>query len=108
MSHVRRYAAALAAAAAMLAMAGVAAVSSSAATKQKTYPVHSLTTSDGTRFVQTYDGRNFHARGLRDGTHRLTNGGAIRVRGGIIVWDAFGVVARSKRGTAVADLDPTG
>jgi hypothetical protein len=39
---------------------------------------------------------------LADGQYRLTNGGAIRVANGRIVWDAFGVVDRLDRGEQIA------
>ncbi|MBV9993714.1 MAG: hypothetical protein JO127_00745 [Caulobacteraceae bacterium] len=38
---------------------------------------------------------------LADGTYRLTNGGAIRVQEGRIVWDAFGVVDKLAKGAPV-------
>jgi hypothetical protein len=44
---------------------------------------------------------------LQDGTYKTTNGGAIRVKGGVIVWDAFGVIERlniqKKKGQGVAE-----
>ena len=49
-------------------------------------------------FVQLRDGRHV---ALADGAYSLTNGGAIRVRGGRIVWDAFGVVDKLQRGIPV-------
>lgn len=44
---------------------------------------------------------------LRDGVYKTDNGGAIRVRNGLIVWDAFGAVERLKRGQGLA-AGPTG
>ena len=43
---------------------------------------------------------------LKDGVYKTDNGGAIRVRGGVIVWDAFGAVERLRRsgGTAEAPI----
>jgi hypothetical protein len=35
---------------------------------------------------------------MPDGSYRLTNGGAIRVSRGIIVWDAFGVAEALQKG----------
>jgi hypothetical protein len=55
----------------------------------------SLSLSNGTAFNTTFD-RNTSSfkTPLADGTYKLNNGGAIRVRGGAIVWDAFGVIDR--------------
>ena len=105
MLQFRKFAVPLVVAGAVLAVAGVT-VSRGAAPN---YPVWTLTTREGTKVLQTFDGRHFHAlvpspRGnvpLKDGEYKLTNGGAIKVRGGRIVWDAFGVVEKfEKRGLA--------
>jgi hypothetical protein len=76
------------------------------------FPTFALASVDGQAITQTFDGKSFHARGsggpLKDGDYKLANGGAIKVRGGIIVWDAFGVVAKLKRTGIASDLDPTG
>jgi len=76
------------------------------------FPVHALATTDGTAITQSFDGKNFHARGvggpIKDGDYKLTNGGAIRVRGGVIVWDAFGVVQKFKRTGIASFTDPSG
>lgn len=51
-----------------------------------------------TAFTRLRDGRRIP---LADGVYALSNGGAIRVRGGRIVWDAFGVVDKLNRGVPV-------
>ena len=112
MSQFRKFAVPLVVAGAVVAVAGVT-VSSGAAPK---YPVHTLTTSEGTKVLQTFDGKSFHAlvsgpRGnvpLNDGRHKLANGGEIEVRGGRIVWDAFGVVEKFEKRGLASYTDPSG
>src|SRR5947207_181689 len=58
---------------------------------------HTVTTTDGKTIHVTVKGKQY-AADVADGTYKLTNGGAIRVRGGKIVWDAFGAVKRLKTG----------
>jgi hypothetical protein len=68
-----------------------------------------LHTTAGMKIYQTYNpaDRSFSAmvdtRGgrapLRNGSYRLSNGGAIKVANGKIVWDAFGIVRRINAGT---------
>jgi hypothetical protein len=71
-------------------------------------PYEILVTTTGTRVTSFYNasGKVFSALTtqngrqvpLHDGTYRLTNGGAIRVINGIIVWDAFGVIDQLNKG----------
>ena len=69
----------------------------------------SLAMSNGTAFNATFDrNRNVFKVPLANGTYQLNNGGAIRVRGGVIVWDAFGVIERLNRQGPAQDLDPPG
>jgi hypothetical protein len=64
-----------------------------------------LTATDGTKIVATVDGKEFKAftqqgtkrTPLRDGEYKLPNNGAIRVKGGKVIWDAFGAVDKVKR-----------
>jgi hypothetical protein len=35
---------------------------------------------------------------LKDGVYKINNGGSIRVKGGKIVWDSFGVISRLSTG----------
>jgi hypothetical protein len=68
----------------------------------------SLTLTNGTAFNATFDrGSNSFRTPLADGTYKLNNGGAIRVRGGEIIWDAFGVIdrlnAQKSKGQKVAE-----
>ena len=58
-----------------------------------------------TAFRRQQDGRLVQ---LADGAYNLTNGGAIRVRRGRIVWDAFGVVDRLNRGIPVSQPGDNG
>lgn len=61
-----------------------------------------LYTTDGTRIDAVFDGKAMSFKALvaqgsgkvalEDGTYKLDNGGAIRVKDGVIVWDAFGVI----------------
>src|SRR5437764_376364 len=114
MSQLEKFAVPLLVAGAVLTIAGVTAVSSSAAAPK--YPVHTLTMTNGTKILQTFDGRTFHAlvpgpRGntpLKDGEYKLTNGGAIKVQGGRIVWDAFGVVEKFEKSGLASYTDPSG
>jgi hypothetical protein len=70
---------------------------------------HSVTTTDGTTIHVKVEGKSYTAN-VADGTYKLTNGGAIRVRGGKVVWDAFGVVKRLKTGRwkSGMSIDPIG
>ena len=64
----------------------------------------SLALTNGTAFNAVFDrSSNSFKTPLADGTYRLNNGGAIRVRGGAIVWDAFGVIDRLKSGQKLAE-----
>jgi hypothetical protein len=68
----------------------------------------SLSLTNGTVFNATFDrGSNSFRTPLADGTYKLNNGGAIRVRGGEIIWDAFGVIdrlnAQKSKGQKVAE-----
>jgi hypothetical protein len=68
----------------------------------------SLATANGTAFNAVFDRNSSTFKApLADGTHKLNNGGAIRVRGGVIVWDAFGVIdrlnAQKNKGQKVAE-----
>src|SRR5438067_2382086 len=58
---------------------------------------HTVTTTDGTTIHVTVKGKSYTAN-VADGTYKLTNGGAIRVRGRKVVWDAFGAVKRLQSG----------
>lgn len=66
-----------------------------------------LQTADGKQIVTSIDGRTIRARPaggsgpIADGTYTLTNGGSVRVKGGEVVWDAFGAVEKIKK-TGVA------
>jgi hypothetical protein len=66
-----------------------------------------LTTTDGRKVVAHFDGRGYSVR-LRDGQYKTTNGGAIRVQGGKIVWDAFGAIEKLKHQGAgrIQVIDP--
>jgi len=61
-----------------------------------------LKTSDGTQILAKFDGKGYTAFAaktqapLSDGEYKLSNGGAIRVKGGRVVWDAFGVIEKLK------------
>ena len=91
-----------------------AAVIADATAAPRSYPVHILTTTAGVKLQQTYDGRTISVRIVgsnarpADGTYNLTNGGAIKVQGGHVVWDAFGVVERAKQRGLSYQVDPTG
>jgi hypothetical protein len=56
-----------------------------------------VTTKAGKTIQIKVEGKWYTAN-VADGTYKLTNGGAIRVRGGKLVWDAFGAVNRLKTG----------
>jgi hypothetical protein len=58
---------------------------------------HTVTTKAGKTINVKVEGKQYTAD-VADGTYKLTNGGAIRVRGGKVVWDAFGAVKRLKTG----------
>src|SRR5262249_33681763 len=68
-----------------------------------------LTTTDGRKILATFDSKGYSVR-LSDGEYKLTNGGAIRVKSGRIVWDAFGAIERLKheKGGAVQIGDTIG
>jgi hypothetical protein len=67
------------------------------------FQTQSLTMTNGTAFNAVFDRTsNSFKVDLKDGTYRTTNGGAIRVRGGVIVWDAFGVIERLRKGQGTA------
>jgi hypothetical protein len=70
---------------------------------------HTITTKNGKTIQVKVEGRSYTAN-LADGNYKLTNGGAIRVRGGKVVWDAFGAVKRLKTGRWKPSMlvDPTG
>jgi len=57
--------------------------------------VQTLTTLRGKKIIVRAEGQVFAAN-APDGEYKLTNRGAIRVRGGKVVWDAFGAVQRLK------------
>ena len=92
-------------------LGGLALVAVTAATvsggqaPQKKTTEQNLTTTDGTKIVATLVGKQFKAfteagakrTPLKDGEYTLPNGGAIRVKGGTITWDAFGAVEKVKR-----------
>jgi hypothetical protein len=70
-------------------------------------------THDGQTFETKFDGKNFHAvtssgAPLKDGDYKLDNGGAIKVRGGLVVWDAFGAVDVFKKTGLVKGISPDG
>jgi hypothetical protein len=58
---------------------------------------HTVTTKAGKTIQVKVEGKSYTAD-VADGTYKLTNGGAIRVRSGKVVWDAFGAVKRLKTG----------
>ena len=66
-----------------------------------------VTTTDGKMIHVKVAGRVYRAD-VADGTYKLTNGGAIRVRGGKVVWDAFGAVQRRKTGKTRSIPEPIG
>ena len=70
---------------------------------------HTVTTKNGKTINVKVEGKSYTTN-LADGTYKLTNGGAIRVRGGKVVWDAFGAVKRLKSGRWKPGMivDPTG
>lgn len=131
-SSARKFTAALAAASAVLAVTGLSIQSSeaqpSALTRQgsalqpnalarvpmeKVMHTFPHKTHDGQTFETRFDGKNFHAvtasgAPLRDGDYKLDNGGAIKVRGGLVVWDAFGAVDVFKRTGLVKGVSPDG
>ena len=81
-----------------------------AVTPTQRFQTQNLAMSNGTAFNATFDrDRNVFKVPLANGTYQLNNGGAIRVRGGVIVWDAFGVIERLKvPGATAHDVDPDG
>jgi len=66
-----------------------------------------LQTKNGKTIVVTAEG-NVFTTDVPDGTYKLTNNGAVRVRGGKVVWDAFGTVRRLRAGSWRGFTDPTG
>jgi hypothetical protein len=66
--------------------------------------------------VTTKKGKTIHIKAegkvfttdAANGTYKLTNGGAIRVKGGKVVWDAFGAVNRLKKGQWKGYIDTNG
>jgi hypothetical protein len=110
MSQVGKFVVPLMVAGAVLAVAGVTVASGQI---RQTPVVHNLTTTDGTKIITRFDGKDTHARipgpggevPLRDGDHKLTNGGSIKVVGGRVHSDAFGVVNNFQR---KGILDPDG
>jgi hypothetical protein len=131
-SRVRRFTVALAAASAVLVVTGLTIRSSeaqpSALTRQGSAVqpgaaarvrmervIHTFPhkTHDGQAFETRFDGKNFHAvtaggTPLKDGDYKLDNGGAIKVRGGLVVWDAFGAVDAFKRTGIAKGISPDG
>lgn len=87
---------------AVVCAAGLAAVGSEA--QPKKIPDQVLLSKDGIKFVARFEGRRVRALVAKgrstmppaDGVYELTNGGAIKIEGGWIVWDAFGVIERLK------------
>ena len=74
-----------------------------------------LYTAGGAKVLATFDGQGYKALAskagaqapLADGYYKLSNGGAIRVKAGKIVWDAFGAIERLKsRGFAECLSEP--
>jgi len=68
----------------------------------------SLSLTNGTTFNAVFDRNTSSFKvDLQDGTYKTSNGGAIRVKGGVIVWDAFGVIERlniqKRKGQGVAE-----
>ncbi len=60
-----------------------------------------LQLTDGTKVNAIFNqGSRSFSVALKDGTYKLSNGGAIRVQGGKIVWDAFGAIDKLRRGAA--------
>jgi hypothetical protein len=70
---------------------------------------HTVTTKNGKTIQVRVEGKQYTAD-VADGSYKLTNGGAIRVQAGKIVWDAFGAVKRLKtwRWKPGMIVDPTG
>lgn len=58
---------------------------------------HTVTSKDGKTITLRVEG-NVFTTDVPDGTYKLTKGGAIRVRNGRVVWDAFGAANRLKAG----------
>ena len=102
---------ALAAAALLLGSTAATLSGSAAADKKWEKWDQSLQGTDGTRILATFDGKDYKAvvvvtgakkaAPLRDGEYPLANGGAIRVKGGKIIWDGFGVIEKVKRDGSV-------
>ncbi len=75
-----------------------------------------LTTTKGTEITYTIQGRTVRAtvevngasRPLANGDYGLTNGGAIKVKNGVIIWDAFGALRRLKANGIAAGGDLIG
>jgi hypothetical protein len=68
---------------------------------------HTVKTTKGKTIHVGIKGKSYTAN-VADGTYKLTNGGAIRVRGGKVVWDAFGTVNRLKKGQWKGFIDTNG
>ena len=114
MSRIVKFAVPTMVACALIGVTAIALVDSKA--EQRKYPERALSLADGTKAVQTFDGRNVkvhvpQARGampLKDGDYKLTNGGAFKVQGGRVVWDAFGVIEKLRKGGLTHIPDPIG
>jgi hypothetical protein len=84
---------------------GMVLLSSLASTAPQRWGDQALQLTDGTKIVAVLDEHTLSFRAvaaqsksvLKDGTYKLTNVGAIRVKDGVIVWDAFGAVEKLKR-----------
>lgn len=98
---------------ALIGTAGIA-ISASSSPNQNNRAEQALQTSDGNSIVVVSEGgsaKAFAGNGrtpLKDGTYKLTNGGTIKVRGGKVVWDAFGAIEKMKRGGMLTSSDPIG
>src|SRR5687767_4512082 len=83
---------------------GMLLLSSLASTAPQGWGDQALQLTDGTKIVAVLDENTLRVMAvvvqsksvLKDGTYKLTNGGAIRVKDGVIVWDAFGAVEKLK------------
>ena len=91
-------------------LCGMALLPDLANTAPEAWGDQALQLTDGTKIDAFFDEktRSFTAvvaqskDALKDGTYKLTNGGAIRVKGGVIVWDAFGAVEKLKMDEGLA------
>jgi hypothetical protein len=119
-SRIGRFIVPLAVAGAVLVVTGLTIESSEAQTSalgkvrgEKVVRSFPHKTHDGQTFETRFDGKNFHAvtssgAPLKDGDYKLDNGGAIKVRGGLVVWDAFGAVDVFKKTGLVKGISPDG